>query len=40
MNHELVPHQELVGPANVTPEQLFEIEMAELAPWQLLEADE
>jgi len=40
MNHELVPHQELVGPANVTPEELFEIEMAELAPWQLLEADE
>jgi DNA-directed RNA polymerase subunit H (RpoH/RPB5) len=40
MNHELVPHQELVGPANVTPEELFDIEMAELAPWQLLEADE
>ncbi|MEK9730667.1 MAG: DNA-directed RNA polymerase subunit RpoH/Rpb5 C-terminal domain-containing protein [Candidatus Poseidoniales archaeon] len=40
MNHELVPHQELVGPANISAADLFEIEMAELAPWQLLEEDE
>ena len=33
LNHELVPHQELVGPANVSPEEQLAIETEELAPW-------
>lgn len=40
LNHDLVPHQELVGPANISDAELFEIEKEELAPWELLEADE
>ena len=39
LNHELVPHQELVGDANITEAEQFEIESAELAPWQMLELD-
>ena len=39
LNHELVPHQELVGPANITPEEQLAIEMEELAPWQMVQPD-
>jgi len=39
LNHELVPHQELVGPANISPEEQLAIEMAELAPWQMVQPD-
>jgi DNA-directed RNA polymerase subunit H (RpoH/RPB5) len=39
LNHELVPHQELVGPANISPEEQLAIEMEELAPWQMVQPD-
>ena len=39
LNHMLVPHQELVGEPNISEQEQFEIEQAELAPWQLLETD-
>jgi DNA-directed RNA polymerase subunit H (RpoH/RPB5) len=39
LNHELVPHQELVGPANVSEAEQLAIEMAELAPWQMMQPD-
>ena len=40
LNHELVPHQELVGAANISEEEQFEVESNELAPWQMLQPDE
>jgi len=39
LNHELVPHQELVGGANISPDKLLAIEMEELAPWQMMQID-
>lgn len=39
LNHELVPHQELVGDANISPEAQLAIEMEELAPWQMMQLD-
>ncbi len=39
LNHELVPHQELVGGANISPEKQLAIEMEELAPWQMMQID-
>ncbi len=40
LNHELVPHQELVGAANISEEEQYEIESQELAPWQMVQPDE
>jgi|TARA_B100001778_G_scaffold326008_1_gene322153 DNA-directed RNA polymerase subunit H (RpoH/RPB5) len=40
LNHELVPHQELVGDANITEEEQYEIEKAELDPWKMVETDD
>ncbi|EHR76469.1 MAG: putative DNA-directed RNA polymerase, subunit H, RpoH/RPB5 [uncultured Candidatus Poseidoniales archaeon] len=40
LNHELVPHQELVGAANISEEEQFEVESKELAPWQMVQPDE
>ena len=40
LNHELVPHQELVGAANISEEEQFEVESKELAPWQMLQPDD
>ena len=40
LNHELVPHQELVGEANISEQEQFEVEKEELAPWQMIEIDE
>ena len=40
LNHELVPHQELVGAANISVEEQFEVESKELAPWQMVQPDE
>ncbi len=40
LNHELVPHQELVGDANISEEKQFEVEKEALAPWQMIEIDE
>jgi len=39
LNHELVPHQELVGGANISPDEQLAIEMEELAPWQMMQID-
>jgi len=39
LNHELVPHQELVGGANISPEKQLAIEMEELAPSQMMQID-
>jgi DNA-directed RNA polymerase subunit H (RpoH/RPB5) len=39
LNHVLVPHQELVGAANISPEEQLAIEMAELAPWRMMQPD-
>ena len=39
LNHELVPHQELVGPANVSAEEQLAIETEELAPWRMIQPD-
>ena len=40
LNHILVPHQELVGDANISEEEQFEVEKQELAPWKMIEIDE
>ena len=40
LNHELVPHQELVGAPNISEEEQYEIESKELAPWQMVQPDE
>ena len=40
LNHELVPHQELVGAANISEEEQYEIESQELAPWQMVQPDD
>jgi DNA-directed RNA polymerase subunit H (RpoH/RPB5) len=39
LNHELVPHQELVGDANISPDAQLAIEMEELAPWHMMQLD-
>ena len=39
LNHVLVPHQELVGAANISPEEQLAIEMEELAPWRMMQPD-
>ncbi len=39
LNHVLVPHQELVGPANVSEEEQLAIETEELAPWRMVQPD-
>ena len=40
LNHVLVPHQELVGDANISEEKQFEVEKEELKLWNLIEIDE
>mgnify|MGYP001587997673 FL=1 len=40
LNHELVPHQELIGAANISEEEQFEVESKELAPWQMVQPDD
>ena len=40
LNHELVPHQELVGAPNISEEEQYELESKELAPWQMVQLDE
>ena len=40
LNHELVPHQELLGAANISEDDLFAVESEELAAWDLVENDE
>ena len=40
LNHELVPHQELLGDANITADEQYAIERNELSPWGLEEMDE
>ena len=39
LNHEIVPHQELLGRANISAEEQFDLEKDELSPWGLLETD-
>jgi DNA-directed RNA polymerase subunit H (RpoH/RPB5) len=39
LNHELVPHQELVGEANISPDAQLAVEMEALAPWQMMQLD-
>ena len=39
LNHVLVPHQELVGAANISPEEQLAIEMEELDPWRMMQPD-
>ena len=40
LNHELVPHQELVGKANISAEEQFAVESEHLAPWNIVEIDD
>ena len=40
LNHVLVPHQELVGAANISEEEQFEVESEALSPWKMLQPDE
>ena len=40
LNHDLVPHQELVGGANISVEEQFAIESEELAPWEMVQTDD
>jgi DNA-directed RNA polymerase subunit H (RpoH/RPB5) len=40
LNHELVPHQELVGGANISEEEQYEVESKALAPWNMVQPDE
>jgi len=40
LNHDLVPHQELVGGANISVEEQFTIESEELAPWEMVQTDD
>ena len=39
LNHVLVPHQELVGEANISPSDQLAIEMEALAPWRMVQPD-
>ena len=39
LNHELVPHQELVGDANISPDEQLAVEMEALAPWKMMQPD-
>ena len=40
LNHELVPHQELLGEANISEQEQYDLEKEELLPWGLEELDE
>ena len=40
LNHVLVPHQELVGAANISEEEQFEVESEALSPWKMIQVDE
>ena len=40
LNHVMVPHQELVGAANISEEEQFEVESEALSPWKMLQPDE
>ena len=40
LNHILVPHQELVGEANISVEDQFAIESEALAPWEMVQPDD
>jgi DNA-directed RNA polymerase subunit H (RpoH/RPB5) len=40
LNHVMVPHQELVGAANISEDEQYVVEAAELAPWKLEVVDE
>jgi DNA-directed RNA polymerase subunit H (RpoH/RPB5) len=40
LNHVMVPHQELVGAANISEDEQYHVEAEELAPWQLEVMDE
>ena len=40
LNHVLVPHQELVGAANISEEEQFEVESEALSPWKMLQPDD
>ena len=40
LNHVLVPHQELVGAANISEEEQFEVESEALSPWKMVQPDE
>ena len=40
LNHVMVPHQELVGAANISEEEQYHVEAEALAPWQLEVMDE
>ncbi|MGB0236558.1 MAG: hypothetical protein ACPF93_05645, partial [Poseidonia sp.] len=39
LNHELVPHQELVGDANISEADQLAVEMEALAPWKMVLPD-
>ena len=40
LNHVLVPHQELVGAANISEEEQFEVESEALSPWKMVQPDD
>ncbi len=40
LNHELVPHQELIGAANISEEEQYKLESEALAPWNMVQPDE
>jgi len=40
LNHVMVPHQELVGAANISEDEQYHVEAEALAPWQLEVVDE
>ena len=40
LNHVMVPHQELVGAANISEDEQYHVEAEALAPWQLEVMDE
>ena len=40
LNHDLVPHQELLGDANISADEQYAVERDELLPWGLEEMDE
>ena len=40
LNHVMVPHQELVGAANISEDEQYQVEAEALAPWQLEVMDE
>ena len=40
LNHFLVPHQELVGAPNISEQEQFDVESAELTPWNMIQPDD